>query len=193
MQYLFRKPFGVHSPFLYSFADQCIFADHMDPRFGQIEKKRSLSPHHHVDAPKPKYCRLLYRTVSYFDVRNIIELATGEEITREYFLLANPSLKIETAQKASLTSLTDSVFEGIIYIGEAKDTNKLLESYRGWNHQMGARSVVIISGIRSSRSKKRLWNALVSDPNVTLSLDLGSLGYLFFNQALSKQNIRLGF
>ncbi|MDX9942549.1 MAG: class I SAM-dependent methyltransferase [Bacteroidales bacterium] len=40
LQFLFRKPFGVHSPFVYDFADQCLFSKVQYPEFALLEKQR---------------------------------------------------------------------------------------------------------------------------------------------------------
>lgn len=37
VQYLTRKPYGIHSPFLYDFAEICLYADEKLPEFGMLE------------------------------------------------------------------------------------------------------------------------------------------------------------
>ena len=40
LQFLFRKPYGIHSPFLYDYASRCLFNKEKNPDFEVIEKIR---------------------------------------------------------------------------------------------------------------------------------------------------------
>lgn len=42
LQYLFRRPFGIHSPFLYAFAENCIFSKEGSPDFVFLENQRTM-------------------------------------------------------------------------------------------------------------------------------------------------------
>lgn len=47
LQYIFRKPFGIHSPFLYDFAEQCLYARNRVPDFDLLEYHRNELLHNH--------------------------------------------------------------------------------------------------------------------------------------------------
>ncbi len=193
MQYIFRKPFGIHSPFLYNFAVGCIFADAKDQLFAPIEQNRAALKAQGINVPDPKTCRLLYRTAAYFQVNEILEAETRQNITREYFKLSRQDVNLSLTDIDTLADYADNRFNGLIFIDAAADTAKLAKSFPLWSGKLHHNSVVIMAGIRNGRLKKSHWRNLSANMHVTLALDLGNLGYLFFNQALSKQNIRVGF
>ncbi len=193
MQYIFRKPFGIHSPFLYNFADGCIFADAKDKLFGPIEKNIAALKAQGVDVPDPKTCRLLYRTAGYFQVDEILEAETKQNITRAYFKLSRQDVNLNQTDIDALADYAGNGFNGLIFIDAAADTAKLVKSFPLWSGKLHHNSLVIMAGIRNGRFKKSHWRNLSANAHVSLALDLGDLGYLFFNPALSKQNIRVGF
>ncbi len=171
---------------------------------------------------KPKYCRLFHRMIRYFDHRSILELGTSFGITSSYMALANPKSKIETiegvakiAQLAqtgfgknhlnhiivSHTGLFDDVLPAIppgkkydmIYIdgnhrGEyVKKYVSLLEKHL---HPNG---VFIIDDIRWSGSMYKAWKEIQKKANVTMTLEMLTMGLVFINPALSKENFLIRF
>ena len=194
MQYIFRKPFGIHSPFLYNFADQCLFADDHHQRFDQIEQNRRKLTPVTSPAPGPKASRLLYRTAIYFNAPSIIEINVRQQLTRQYFQLAGSSISVHTVDQNSIDMhIGQGEFRGIIYLDNEMHADELSRLYPLLFDKVYHESLIIYYGINKNRETKKLWKTMAADQRITLALELGKLGYLFFNKALSKEIIRVGF
>ncbi len=258
IQYLSRKPYGVHSPFLYHFASQCVYNDLREEagfapieqrrqalskstvqirfqdygqgsRFGNgkqgrdsVVRVRKVSQIARRSLQSPKYCRLFYRMARFFKPSAVIETGTSLGITSAYFARAVPEAVIHTIEGCpAISGIANEGFHMldagnvIMHTGEFFAVlQRILEEgtvpdmvYFDGNHSQEALghyysmisprlhegSVVIVDDIRWSKGMWRGWKRLAADPGVTLSLDLGRAGILFYNKNLSKQNIQMGF
>ena len=82
----------------------------------------------------------------------------------------------------------DYVFFGLNDFGE--DTwNKLEEAYAQANEE----TVLIFEGIHHSGRTEEAWEAIISDEDVTLSMDLYSVGIVFFREGIEKQDFVLKY
>lgn len=258
-QYLFRKPFGIHSPFLYAFSNACIFNDPpaeefimlenirknlknneseilvtdygMGPRFGPRKEKTNNKPLQYSRQVKSiarnslqqsAYCRLFYRIVQYLQPETIIELGTSLGLTTCYFALGNPKARVfslegcpktaeiakETFAKAGVSNvelitgdfskslpvaLKKCPSPGIVYIDGDHSFEGVLRNFTNISNHLNAKSVVIVDDIRLSKPMYAAWKQMAAWENTTMALDMGKIGLLFFNPALSKQLVRIGF
>ena len=82
----------------------------------------------------------------------------------------------------------DYVFFGLNDFGE--DTwNKLEEAYAQANEE----TVLIFEGIHHSGRTEEAWEAIIADEDVTLSMDLYSVGIVFFREGIEKQDFVLKY
>lgn len=114
---------GTHSPFVYSFLKNVVYAQQSNPDFIKIEalrkdllhrnteieindfgagsriyknNKRSVSSIARISVKPKKYCELLYRICLWHQTENVLELGTSLGITAAYLsLAANNILTIE--------------------------------------------------------------------------------------------------
>ncbi len=287
VQFLSRKPYGIHSPFLYAFAQECLYDSSDDPAFGVIEAIRKdllkdpgtlavtdfgagprglpvfrrAAPGRHAittlhpdrgrspappgsgieDLPaappvrqttvariarralqRPKYCRLLFRMARYFRAATVLELGTSLGITTCYLGHAVPGGGVyslegcpavagvarEVLRRAGLDRarvvtgpfhdtlpglLRDIPAPDLVYVDGDHRADSLLKQYDWLAEHLHPDSVMMVDDIRWSRDMWRGWKALTGRQGVSLSVDLGAAGLLFFRPQLSKQNIRLGF
>jgi predicted O-methyltransferase YrrM len=116
---------GIHSPFVYSFLDQVLYADTPNATLNDLKQiKRQLlkdsRPIHITDlgagstinnqptrlvkdiaknsSKKEKYGKLFYRMAAHFQPDNIIELGTSLGLSTIYFSIAIPSKKVNTLE-----------------------------------------------------------------------------------------------
>ncbi len=259
LQFVFRKPYGIHSPFLYNLASQCIYNDKQRDVFSAIENRRNLFKQRKETilvtdfgrGPRmrkgsmvsqegsmlverslasivsrslqtPRYARLFFRLVQHFQPSSILEMGTSLGITTAYLAAANPTARVHTIEGcprlASLANetfnelamsnvlltvgsfsqvlpkvLTDSPSWDMVYLDGNHSYQGVLETMEAINPHIGPASFVIVDDIRWSRGMWRAWKTLLTIPEVSLSIDLGRMGLLFFNKDLSKQNVMLGF
>jgi predicted O-methyltransferase YrrM len=258
-QFILRKPYGIHSPFLFSYSKECIFnPDHyqhfdllenlreelrqdyrqievtdygMGPRFMFRGKNQAGTPLVYKRKVKdiarkslqyPKYCRLFFHTARYFRPGVILELGTSLGLTAAYLALGNPNGRlislegcVQTAEIAKSTleragvenaeiitgnfrQTLPGVLEtnkdiGLVYIDGDHSFEGVLRNFALICNNLTPESVLIMDDIRWSSQMKAAWKQLVNWHKTTLAIDLGKTGILFFNPALSKQLIRIGF
>jgi predicted O-methyltransferase YrrM len=257
LQYLFRRPFGIHSPFLYDFAKNCIFSKEGSPDFVFLENQRTMLRHDPctlevTDFGKgsrfgeqktgeeplryrrkvssiargslqgPAMCRMLYRTVQYFSPATIVELGTSLGLTTAYLALAAPQAKIFTLEGCEHTAArAETLFResgiknikirtgdfrhtlpavlgelgqvDLAYIDGDHSYEGVMNNFLRISEHIHPESVLIIDDIRWSKGMKRAWQEMAGHPKVTLAADLFRLGILFFNPALSKQIVPVGY
>lgn len=107
---------GTHSPFVYAFLENVVYAKQANPDFIKIEalrkellhrnevieindfgagskiykkNKRSISSIARISVKPKKYCELLYRICNWHKPENVLELGTSLGITAAYFSLAS--------------------------------------------------------------------------------------------------------
>ncbi|MFO7979105.1 MAG: class I SAM-dependent methyltransferase [Bacteroidales bacterium] len=258
-QYIFRKPFGIHSPFLYAFSEKCIFNDHHHQAFDKLEelRKNLKLDERHIQVtdfgkgmrfgPKrkpgssqplqyqrpvrniarkslqdPAVCRLFYRMVQYFQPATILELGTSLGLTTSYLAMADGRSKVFTLEGCPQTAdLARESFEragvknieiitgdfrnnlpallqripapDMVYIDGDHSYKGVLANFALIGPTLHDKSVVIIDDIRWSAGMKAAWKHLAANEKTTLALDVGKAGILFFDPALSKQQVHIGF
>jgi len=116
---------GIHSPFVYDFLEQVLYADKKSTELNELAllKSKLLKDHRRIhltdlgagsninsnttrnvkdiaknSSKHPKYGRLFYRMVQYFKPDNIIELGTSLGLSTIYFATANPNMTTYTLE-----------------------------------------------------------------------------------------------
>lgn len=168
-----------------------------------------------------KEALLLYNLVNFYTPQNILELGTSLGISTLYLSAANPHAKIVTiegsAQTAKIAATNfdrlnakninplvgpiDNNLDIALEILERKadmvffDANHkkrpTLEYFSKCLNYAHQKSIFIIDDIYFSDEMQEAWNNIISDKNITLSIDLFSLGIVFFDSGIVKQNIKL--
>lgn len=257
LQFALRRPYGIHSPFLYDLADNCIFSKESSADFLLLEQKRKelLNDHTEINVfdfgpgPKrfainpgvesisyrrkvssiarnallsPAMCRLMWRLTKYFSPKTILEVGTSLGVTTSYLANAAPESKIitlegcpQTAARAEMLFKECGAANINLYVGHFDNTlpNALEQlvkvdlAYLDGDHSYKAAmqnfstilghlhpgSVLIVDDIRWSKGMRAAWCEMTAHPQVTLAVDLYKTGILFFNPALSKQIVPVGF
>ena len=116
---------GIHSPFVYDFLEQVLYADEATGEFGEFSslKNQLLSDNREIEitdlgagstinssntrlvkdiaknsSKHSKYGRLFYRMVQYFNPDTVIELGTSLGLSTIYFSKANPKTPVYTLE-----------------------------------------------------------------------------------------------
>lgn len=243
--YLFRSNnrHAVHSPFVYSLVEE-VFRDHRKfYAFEQIEKRRKelLADHRRIEitdlgagsalqrkterrvwdlakyaAKSPRYGKLLFRLVNYFQPETILELGTSLGISTAYLASAKSDAKIWTLEGCpEISNIARENFArmGLSNIkmieGNFDDTlaptllqiSKLDFAFIDGNHrrdptlryfsqcltQTHNNSILIFDDIHWTKEMESAWKEIKANPAVTMTIDLFFMGLVFFRKEFKEK------
>jgi len=164
------------------------------------------------------YGALLFRLVNFFKCRNVLQIGTSTGVMSLYLALPlrnsckcyaleeRPGLtqSVRTfAENYSLTNLhltegayaenllklnSDNASFDFIFINTRGDSDKTNETFRLVETFIYQNTVMVIDNIRQNKAIKNIWQEIKNRSDVTLTIDLFSLGLVFFNTQLHKQH-----
>lgn len=163
---------------------------------------------------------LLYRLVDHYKPQNIIELGTGFGISTLYLAKANPESKVHTfegcANKAevasslfkhnnagnisSQTGIFDQLLPGVLdqlesvdfaFIDGDHSSKGLLNYIKMLLPKCNNTTIIALHDIHWSKDMEQGWQQLIRLPEVKVSIDFFTMGLLFFDPKLSKQDFRI--
>ena len=180
-------------------------------------KKRSIGEIVEREAIKPKHGALLFRLSNYFKSQNILQLGPSMGLSTLYLTSYAAGLKcIALENIPEFASIARLVFDKAarnpvdLRVGGYKELlpqalkemeridfvffNTLYEQQN--NHwlfeeclkQIHEDTVFVFEGIKSSRKMREFWGDVCNHPEVTVTIDLYSMGIVFFNKRLHKRD-----
>lgn len=230
------KGHGIHSPFVYEFVRKVLMDKKNYPAYTQVNnwKKELLADHSIVkvedlgagslvnntkersissiakNAAKPKkYGRLLYRLISFYKPKNIIEIGTSMGLSTAYFSLANPDSKIITLEGVPSIALrakqnfskwgiaNAELIEGnfddtlisalsslssvdFVFIDGNHRKEPTLRYFEQIKKFSNNNTILVFDDIHWSKEMEDAWEAIKADKRVMLSIDLFFLGIILF-------------
>jgi len=186
-------------------------------------KSRSISHIARRSVKPAKYGQLLFRLVNHFLPQTILEIGTSLGITTLYLAFPNKQSKVVTLEgcpntaavaeknfkkKAGVSNIKLIVGDFETTIPTAlKELSRLDFVYFDGNHREKPTlkyfreclplhhedSVFVFDDIYWSREMAEAWEEVRKEPSVTMTIDLYSIGIVFFRKELQKQNYRLRF
>jgi predicted O-methyltransferase YrrM len=164
---------------------------------------------------------LLYRIIQYFRPSTILELGTSVGLTTLYFAKANSDASIYTIEGCPETAhLARQNFDSFglninLLVGKIDDVlpdllNKEISLdlvFFDGNHTMQAtlkyfdlciqnaneKAIFIFDDIYWSHGMKEAWQTIISNDQVTVSIDLYKMGIVFFKKNTAKQHFVLKY
>jgi predicted O-methyltransferase YrrM len=164
------------------------------------------------------YGALLFRLVNFFKCQSVLQIGSSTGLMSLYLAIPlrkscecyileeragllnsiltfseNHSLSnlrlIEGSYSDNLNHLKQKIesfdFIFINLMGDAEKTRQALSLTESFYYQ---NTVMVIDNIRRNKAMKKLWQEIKNNPNVRLTIDLISLGLVFFNTKLHKQH-----
>lgn len=164
-------------------------------------------------------CRILFNLALHYRCFRILELGTSLGISSAYLAKTNRNAHVTTLEgDDQICKIAKTVHDNLelsnieVIPGKFYDTlpkvlsykgefdlvfidghhakNPTLEYYEKIKSKCHQNSIVIFDDIYWSPDMTDAWNQIVKKPEVTLSIDLYDIGIIFFNTALSKENVR---
>lgn len=181
-------------------------------------QKLSVAQIARQSAISKKEARIIIHLCKHLKPKTILELGTSTGVSTHALSIGAPEAKITTVEgcgelaqhirsktKDENIEIIASTFEAffdrlqqapqrwdLIYI----DGNHSYEATTNYfqllkKYHIHANTCIIFDDIYWSEGMVRAWNAIVEDPDNTLTIDLFSLGLVFFNKDLSKQHFKV--
>jgi predicted O-methyltransferase YrrM len=185
--------------------------------------QRSIASIARHAAKSKKWAQLLFRIVNYYQPKTILELGTSLGISTAYMALANPQARIITAEGSAaiaaeakrnfqslqctniqqVTGNFDDTLPGIltalpqIDLAFIDGNHRYEPTVRYFNQllpYLHAGSIVIFDDIHWSADMEKAWEAVRENQSVQLSIDLFSIGLVFFSDQFKvKQHFSIRF
>jgi predicted O-methyltransferase YrrM len=173
------------------------------------------------EAIRPKQGALLFRLTNYFRPQHILQIGTSVGLATLYLTSYAQGLKCVTLEKTpAYASIARQVYEkgartpidlrlgdyrtllpGILEEMKRLDFVFFNVPHDDNNHWLfdtcmayaWEETVFVFKGIKTSREMRRLWKTVCAHPGVTVTIDLFSMGIVFFNKKLHKRNYTVYF
>tara|TARA_B100000674_G_scaffold484007_1_gene488843 strand:+ start:123 stop:911 length:789 start_codon:yes stop_codon:yes gene_type:complete len=185
-------------------------------------KYRSIKDIAKNSSMKPKFAKLIYRIINFYNINNIVELGTSLAISTCYIAKANKNAKIftlegcpKTAKIAQKNLEKMNIKNTKVIIGDFKDTLiKTLEEVKkidlfviDGDHKKDStihyfetclrycnnNTILIFDDIHWSNDMQKAWKHITNHPKTRVSVDLFFLGIVFIRSELSKENFTIHF
>lgn len=240
---------SLHAPFVYNFYTKLVLQDKSEQIFNQIEHYRSgyLKNNSSIRINSPgaksqvstqnsrkvsniaahslssaKFCRFLFRLVSYQKPNTIIELGSSLGITTLYLSAAHPEAIIYTFEGCPETArlarelfekwetknihliegniddklpqvLSDCQYIDFAYLDANHRYQPTLNYYEYLREKSHEHSIFVLDDIYWSNEMQKAWREIYQKKEISLSLDLFDAGLLFFQALQKKQHYLLTF
>ena len=195
LKYLFvsKTEYGVHSPFVYDLVANVINDKSYKQEYAKI---RNLND----NTINLKCLTLIYRLITHYKSENILEIGGFETLngiflsniqlkTNLFFynLKTNEISEVKTQKKIQMESF-DFAFYNI-------KNNESLTLSEFMNHlkYFYNNTIVAINNIHQSKEMEEVWRKIITQKEVTISIDLFFIGLVFFRKEQVKENFIIRF
>ncbi len=230
------KGHGTHSPFVYTFITEVLNDDRFFYAYEDIGvlKKQLLKDKTRVNykgketsvgelakqSLLDKYNQLLFRIVSYYEPKNIVEIGTSLGLSTAYLASPDASIKVfSTEENVELASIAKQNIEelslaniqikpsagnwfshtqkqekqyGLIFINQTDED--LFQVFLKLSALINENTIVVFREINQDLETSKSWDLIKSSLSTTISIELFQLGLVFFRkEQLKKQHFAIRF
>lgn len=183
---------------------------------GQI-RRRTVGEIVEREAIKPRHGALLFRLTNYFKPKNILQLGPSMGLSTlyltsyasglncialenvpEFAAIARMAFEKEGKNPIDLrtgtyTDLLPKALEDMekidfVFFNTLYEQQNNLWLFNECMKHIHEDTIFVLEGIKASHKMRRLWQEICARPEVTVTIDLYSMGIVFFNKKLHKQD-----
>lgn len=217
LKYLLQRKteFSVHSPFVYDFMKKVLYDRGTNRDYDlMLRISRLLDGRKFSTRSRRKQARLLYRLVRYMEPETVLTFGQLSALNTSALALGNLQTKVYLEQSADFLETLNSM--GVVNVSlirrdvdEEEQFERLntgfvyyaLDDFGDdtWNNieegfgEVDEDTVLVFEGIHHSHHTEVAWEAVKANEDVTLSMDLYSLGIVFFREGIEKQDFVLKY
>jgi predicted O-methyltransferase YrrM len=234
---------GVHSPFMFNFIRYVLEEKHAFYIFKHIERVRKamLVDSRMIDVTdfgtgksgerkvadiaekalkKPELAQLLFRTISHFGCKYILELGTSLGISTMYMASVSSKSQCITIEGCSELAniarqnfdklglkqiklinsnideqlgniLTEYGQQDFIFIDANHRFEPLMHYFEICLNHIGDNSIIVVDDIYWSPEMEAAWKVIKENPRVKSTIDIFHMGFVFFNPILTKKHYKV--
>ena len=168
----YRKGYGIHSPYAFQLVTQVIYGK------PTAQEQRAFS----VLTPTQRRSAALIVRISKAFSNNALRLS--DNLTPA---IHEALQQVVSAEK--LQPLADNAAESIVWISETTD----LPTLQNLISTASSSTIIALQDIHTSPAQHLIWQTVILDERVRVSMDLYDLGLLIFQPKLQKQNYLISF
>ncbi len=195
LKYLFvsKTEHGVHSPFVYDLVTNVINDKSYKQEYAKI---RNLND----NTINLKCLTLIYRLITHYKSENILEIGGIETLngiflsniqlkTNLFFynLKTNEISEVKTQKKIQMESFDFAFYN--IKNNQSLTLSELMNHLKYFHNN----SIVAINNIHQCKEMEEVWRKIITQKEVTISIDLFFIGLVFFRKEQVKENFIIRF
>lgn len=201
---------GIHSPFVFDLITKVI--EEKTPYYAYDDINHYLNQINGFKFKITKTHLLLFKLVNWFSAKNILVIGSGNGVGTLFLTASSSQISCISVEVCSDNfDLASQVYDGwrnkillndhlpeevpmqdCIYVNLNNHILSELDAARLFS-MVNEKSFIVVDGIRSNSSNRKMWRKQVLNKKTVISLDLYDLGILFFNQKYFKRNYKLSF
>ena len=217
LKYLLRRKseFGIHSPFVFDFMKKVLYdrGSNLDYDL-MLRISRLLDGKNFPTRPRRKKARLLYRLVRYMEPETVLTFGRLSALNTSALALGNLQTKVYLEQSVDFLEVLNVM--GVVNVSLIRHNEDEEEQFErlntgfvfyslddfgedGWNNleegfgEVDEDTVLVFEGIHHSHRTEAAWEAIKANEDVTISMDMYSIGIVFFREGIEKQDFVLKY
>ena len=210
-----KSKYKIHSPFVYEFMTEVLYDKDSNRDYDlMLRVSRLVDGKQFATRMRRKQARFLYRLVRYLEPETVLSFGKVSALNASALALGNLQTKVYLEQSNDfLETLSLMGVVNVNVIHPETDKEEELERYNTgfvlygiedfgddtWNNledgmaQADDDKVLVFEGIHHSRHTEAAWEAIKTGGGVTLTMDLYSMGLVFFREGIEKQDFVLKY
>ena len=217
LKYLLQRKtkYSIHSPFVYEFMTKVLYDKGTNRDYDlMLRISRLVDGKKFATRSRRKQARFLYRLVGYLEPETVLSFGKVSALNTSALALGNLQTKVYLEQSNDfLETLSSMGVVNVNLIHPETDKEEELERYNTgfvlygledfgedtWNNleegmaQADEDTVLVFEGIHQSHRTEAAWEAIKEGEGVSLTMDLYSMGLVFFREGIEKQDFVLRY
>ena len=195
LKYLFvsKTKHSVHSPFVYDLVTNVLNDKSYKQEYSKI---RNLN----ASTINSKHLKLIYRIINRYKSENILEIGDSKHLNRIFLSNIQPKANVffcnvktnEISEIKTQNNIQTESFDFVFYDIKNNDSLTLSEfiNHLKYFHN---NSIVAVNNIHQSKEMEEVWRKIITQKEVTISIDLFFIGLVFFRKEQVKENFIIRF
>ena len=147
-----------------------------------------------------KHLKLIYRLITHYKSENILEIGDSEQLNKTF--LSNIQLKAnlylyytKTGEMSAIKTQNNIQPESFdfVFFNMQNNDELTLNKFMNCLNYFHNNSVVVINNIHQSKEMEEVWRKIMTQKEVTISIDLFFIGLVFFRKEQVKENFIVRF